>query len=231
VLTLDDAHQLRVALPSAAMLGSHLRWGLRFMYRRDIGLMRDDNIVDYPWLLFSVLAPMRAYARLQAAGASVAQRERVVEALLDGLSADPWAFRDTPPSALAHMHAEHGEFRELFTRHQGDLFQEFDQHKPSRDAYSPLGFACNFLLNAVVGTVGIMLSEGVAQPSLNALFTRSAGADSAAEAYARKLMSYALGDRQRLDASGAPLIVYDHYDGLQHYNRLIHAYTAALPTA
>jgi hypothetical protein len=63
IRTLDESQQLRVALPFAGILGSHLRWGLRFMYRRDIGLMRADNVVDYPMLLFTVLTLVRAYSR------------------------------------------------------------------------------------------------------------------------------------------------------------------------
>ena len=64
VRMLDEAHRLRVALACAATMSGHLRWGFRFMYRRDVGLMRDDNIADYPWLLFSLVTLMRAYSRL-----------------------------------------------------------------------------------------------------------------------------------------------------------------------
>src|SRR4051812_22849605 len=38
---LTGAHRRRMALACAAVLGGHLRWGLRFMYRRDIPSMRD----------------------------------------------------------------------------------------------------------------------------------------------------------------------------------------------
>jgi hypothetical protein len=55
VWSLDETHRLRVALACAPSLGSHLRWGLRFMYERDVARMRDDNVVDYPWLLFSIV--------------------------------------------------------------------------------------------------------------------------------------------------------------------------------
>src|SRR5262249_18507402 len=53
VQALGDARRLRLALVCAPVFGSHFRWGLRFMYRRDVGLLRDDNVVDYPWVLWS----------------------------------------------------------------------------------------------------------------------------------------------------------------------------------
>ncbi|MEX2284647.1 MAG: hypothetical protein WEE89_19320 [Gemmatimonadota bacterium] len=222
VQTLDRSHLLQVALPSAAMLGSHLRWGLRFMYQRDLVRMRADNVVDYPWLLFSILTSMREYARLREAGTDVSQREPVVAALLNGLSADPWAFRDQPPTALADMRVEHSEFRELFSRYHFDLLHEFSRQRPAPASYSPLGFACNFPLNAVVGTVACTLIDDAPQPSLNALFSRAHSGGSPAETYARRLTTFALGSRERLDATGAPLIVYDPYDGAQHYNLVVH---------
>ena len=114
------------------------------MYRRELGLMRDDNEVDYRWLLFSLLALMRAYAKMHDEGTHGAERERVVEGLLNGLSADPWAFIEKAPAFLRMHQAEHDEFRELLDARRSDLLQEFESQRPGSAVYSPLAFATNF---------------------------------------------------------------------------------------
>jgi hypothetical protein len=226
VRTLDEPHRLRVALPCSGILGSHLRWGLRFMYRRDVGAMRADNVVDYPWLLFALLTLMRAYCRMHDEEIRGTERDCVVEGLLGGLSADPWAFTGTLPACLEHCRAEHDEFRERLSRYGPHLLTEFERHQPSTGAYSPLGFACNFLSNAAVATVAISLADASArpQPSLNALFTRErAGAspEESARRLAERLMEYSSAEPQRLGAGGAPLIVYDPYDAIHCFNTAI----------
>jgi len=65
VRTLDERSRTRFALVSAAVLGSHLRWGSAVMYRRDLVRMRRDNVGDYPWLLFSLVTLMRAYVDMR----------------------------------------------------------------------------------------------------------------------------------------------------------------------
>ena len=223
VWRLDATHALRVALPAAAILGSHLRWGLRFMYQKDVGRMRDDNIVDYPWLLFAVAILMREYARLHASGVHSPQRKRVVEALLDGLSADPWVFTGKAPAFLAAHLAVHTELRESLARHRDDLLAEFEQIMPSTKAYSPMGLGCNFLSNAAVATAAVALDDDTRFPSLNALFTREradAPVPGPTEQFALRLMQYA-SDPTRLGAGGAPLIVYDPYDSVHYYNTVV----------
>jgi hypothetical protein len=200
---LDEKHRVRVAAPCAAMLGSHLRWGLRFMYQRDAGLMRDDNIVDYPWLLFAVDTLARAGA---------------TEAFLDGLSADPWAFTGDLPAALSGDAAQHAGLRAWLRERCAGLLDEIAIHQPSPKAYSPLSYACNFPLNASVAKVAIVLEDGRPYPSLNALFAR--GASGAGE-LAERLMQYSASDPMRLGAGGAPLIVYDPADGAHAYNAVV----------
>jgi hypothetical protein len=78
VRKLDERHRLRVARPSGAMLSAHLRWGLRFMYERDITRMQKDNVADYPWLHF-------------AADTLASNAEAEAEALLVTLAGDPWS--------------------------------------------------------------------------------------------------------------------------------------------
>ena len=54
--------------------------------------MRDDNVVDYPWLLFSLSTLIDEYARIDEASEHGLHRDRIVEALVNGLSADVDAF-------------------------------------------------------------------------------------------------------------------------------------------
>jgi hypothetical protein len=204
VRRLDDAHRMRIAVPCAAMLGSHLRWGLRFMYGRDVGRMRDDNLVDYPWLLFSAVELLRAGA---------------FEPLLDALSADPWAFTGDVPTALVVDAQQHAAFRlRLGDRGEG-LLKEFEKLQPAPRTYSPLSYACNFPSNAMVATVAVSLEDGTMFPSLNSLFARKGG--DAALGLAERLMKYSASDPGRLGAGGAPLIVYDPADGAHAYNAVI----------
>ena len=227
---LDAEHRLRVALPGAALLGSHLRWGLQFMYQRDVGLMRNDNVVDYPWLLFALVTLTREYARLHSAEVRGAERDAIAEAVLHGLSADPWAFTGTPPAFLRGHAAAHTEFRDLLGRHTTDLLADFHRLQPTAKSHSPLAFACNFPANAAVAMVALALGDNSPHPSLNGLFMRkpSDGAAAALKSetagsvahYARRLMEYSR-DPARLDARGAPLIVYDPYDAIHCYNAVV----------
>ncbi len=219
VRMVDARHALRFAFPCAAIMASHLRWGLRFMYRSDVGTMRADNVVDYPWSLFALATLMREYERLSAASAPDGERLRVAAAVLDGLSPDPWAFDGPRPAFLAPCAAEHAGLREALDRHRDALLRDFDACRPSRAAYSPLGFSCNFLSNAVVAGVVTAVGGAAAAPSLNTLFAPGAGA----EAFAGRLMAFAGGSPERLGAGGAPLIVYDRRDATHYHNVVMRA--------
>lgn len=224
VRTLDAGHQLRFALPCAAIMASHLRWGLRFMYRRDVELMRKDNEVDYRWLLFALLTLMRAYSRVGAGATRDSERERAVEGLLNGLSADAWAFVEKAPGFLRVLQREHDEFRELFEQRRADLLEDFERQRPEPAAYSPLSFATNFLSNAAVAMVVVALSDEERYPSLDALFTRERGDGSAAgsaERLAQKLMDYSVANAERVVGSTAPLIVVDRLDGAHCFNNVV----------
>jgi hypothetical protein len=209
VRALDEKHRVRVAGPCAAMLGSHLRWGLRFMYKRDVGAMREDNLVDYPWLLFAVDTLARAGA---------------IEAMLDGFSADPWAFTGELPVALSGDAAQHAALRVWLRERGTSLLDEIASQQPSPKAYSPLSYACNFPLNAAVAAVAIALEDGRTYPSLNALFVREplgARPEASAGRLAERLMQYSSSDPARLGAGGSPLIVYDPADGAHAYNEVV----------
>ena len=88
VKTLNRAHRTQVAVGHASSMGCHLRFGFEATYARDTLQMRDDNVADYPWLCFALLTVIREYARMAAGEAGPVGREALVEAILNGLSAD-----------------------------------------------------------------------------------------------------------------------------------------------
>jgi hypothetical protein len=218
VWTLDERHRLNVALACAASLGSHLRWGFRFMYKRDVALMRADNVVDYPWLLFAVFTLARQVGSGRTDG-EAPEHEPVVEALLNALAADPWAFTATAPGALHAYPAEHAEVRARLRDDARTLLGAFERHRPHTGAYSPLGFQCNFLCNTLVAMVATALSDPTPRPSLNGLFTATpltGFAPEERERYARTLMAYAGGNGTHSNAPA--LIVYDPYEAIHSFN-------------
>ena len=215
---LQDEHRARMANACAAVLGQHLRWGMRFMYGRDAGRMRADNVVDYPLVVYGLTTLMRDYDALVAAGAGRAERAPLVEALCNGLSADPWFAISRTPDWLAVYREEHAETRDRLLSSRAALLDEISHLQPTPRAYSPLGFDCNFLCNTVVAMVAAGLALPGPHPPLNALFSRDAlpGWDAgAAEREAKALMAYALGNRSPREA---PLIVYDPHEAAHAFN-------------
>jgi hypothetical protein len=226
---LGAPHQQRFARSCATLLGAHLRWGLRFMYQRDIGRMRADNVADYPLLTFAIRTLAVAYDEMTDRAVVGAERDAVVEALLAGLSADPWAFADKLPAELSGNPDWHADARRLLSRHRGALLAEFASHQASPRRYSPLGFACNFPTNATVAMATLAV-QGEAHPPLNALFTRepdSLPPEQSAGRLAERLMQFAASDPTRLGAGGVPLLVYDPFDGAHCYNTTIRTLSSA----
>src|SRR5262249_41849614 len=160
VRSLNRTHQARIAFGHAASMGSHLRFGFQVTYARDTIAMRDDNVADYPWLCFALATVMREYARLHEARVDGNERERIVEALLNGLSPDARAFIGEPPQSLLHCERDRLEFRELYCRYRDDLVGEFERHVPDERAYSPLSFFFNFSHNVLKGTIVDALLRG-----------------------------------------------------------------------
>jgi hypothetical protein len=111
--SLGPVHALRMAIVHAQSMGSHLRFGFEATYNKNMIDMRDDNGVDYRWLCFALATAMREYARIHAAGEQGHAREFLVEAILNGLSADPRAFVRDPPKSLAAVEADRAEFDAL----------------------------------------------------------------------------------------------------------------------
>lgn len=220
--TLNRVHRTALALVHAGSLGGHLRFGFDITYGRDIAAMRDDNGVDYRWLSFALATLMAEYSRMREEGVDGRARAVIVEALLCGLSPDAAAFVDEPPRCLADCAAERTEFGELFQRHKADLLAEFEAHRPSDRAYSPLAFAFNFSHNILKGIVVDALLWG--EPwtlTLNDLLTGVHTEPSAAESkkkLATTLVAYARSSPDTIRGRLMPVIVYDPRAGRQAFS-------------
>jgi hypothetical protein len=235
VRTLDEAHQTRISLVGAAVLGDHLRWGFPVYYERDLGLMRADNVSDYPWLFYSVYTLMHAYARMHEAGAGEEARDVVVEAMLNGLTPDTRAFTESPPSTLASFGEEHAELRALFARYKTEMLRDFERHRPVQGTYSPLAFNFNFPHNALIPMVTLALVQGV-DPRLNmpldGLLTRAGEGEEgvrAPETLARILMAYAGYSPEKRGGRRTLMIIYDPNSALSSFNRTMSVLKESLP--
>jgi hypothetical protein len=163
---------------------------------------------------------MQEYARMHEERVEAIERVRVVEALLNGLSADARAFvSNFPPASLSACDLERRAFRDRFHNYKADLITEFEPHRPTEQAYSPLSFFFNFSHNVLKGTVVDALLNG--RPwtlSLNDLLTgvpREASAEK--EALANMLMGYARSAPDRIRGRLMPVIVYDSAAGRQAF--------------
>jgi len=124
VKALSAQHRADVALVHASALGCHLRFGYEVTYNKNLSDMRDDNVVDYSWLVVSLADLMREYERRREAGAAGPDLDAVAEAVLNGLSPDPGAFTgDTPPACMAAHEADWRAFRTRFDRFRPDLLE------------------------------------------------------------------------------------------------------------
>jgi hypothetical protein len=222
VRTLNADHQFHIALGHAASMGSHLRFGFEASYARDTLFMRDDNVADYPWLCYALLTLMREYARaIDESPADTARIGRIVEGLLNGLSADARAFVGGRTGILSDCERDRAEFAERFHAHRAALLEAFEPLRPSGRAYSPLSFFFNFSHNVRKGTVVDALLRGQAWPlSFNDLLTAFPGdeASSASKTLlAETLMTYARLNPDRIRGQLMPVIVYDPQAGRQAF--------------
>jgi hypothetical protein len=220
---LDARHRTRLAILHGAAMGSHLRFGFEATYARDTVSMRDDNVVDYPWLCFALATLMDRYLELRAARVDNEERQRVAESMLNGLTADPRAFVGrTAPTSLAAHEAERAGFARRFETCRDDLLEEFRALRPTDETYSPLSFFFNFSHNVTKGAVVDALIWGEAHDlTLDDLLTgvplggpRSAGK----EALAKTLMAYARANPHRIRGRLMPVIVYDPQAGHRAYS-------------
>lgn len=232
VRLLSGPHRLRIALGHAVSLGCHLRFGFEATYGRDVGRMRDDNAADYPWLCFALATVMDAYVGLVDAGLDGPQRERLVEALLNGLSADPKAMLGVPPTSLAACEAERRGFADAFAPHRAALLAAFERLEPTAGGYTPLAFFFNFSQNVVKGrVVDTLLRRQRWSPTLNDLLT-SRGDDppvSERQALATTLMTYARANPDTIRGRRMPVIVYDPLAGRRVHRTCLDALRGARP--
>lgn len=212
---------LNVALGHAQTMGCHLRFGFEATYGRDASYMRADNSADYPWLCFALATLMREYARLEAEDRHGAGRHVIVEALLNGLSADTGPLVGDPEAFLSPCEADRAEFRSTFQEHRSSLVAAFERHRPTPNAYSPLSLFFNFSQNVLKGVVIDALLWG--EPwniSLNDLFTGSPAGDPAGaskQKLALSLMNYARKRPDRIRGKLLPAIVYDPQAGYRAF--------------
>ena len=221
-MTLNHEHRFKTALSHASTLGSHLRFGFEATYARDVGNMRRDNIVDYPWLCFSLALLMREYARLHDAGVEGPAREAIVEAIINGLAGDAAVMLGPPVSFLEAYDADWRSFGELVVRYRADLLQEFERHRPGEEAYSPVAFFFNFSHNVMKGTVvDAVLWGDPWDVSFNDLLTglpRGGPELEARETLAKTLMGYARANPDRIGGKLMPVIVYDSWTARQSFS-------------
>ena len=222
VRTLGVAQQHRIAVSHASSMGCHLRFGFEAQCARDIPALRDDNIADYPWLCFALAGTIRAFDHVQANGLRGRGRDQMIEALLNGLSADARAFVGAPPASLANSDPERQEFLRLWQKHKDDLMQAFEGLRPLDSRYSPLAFYFNFAHNVVKGAVVDSLMWGQTWDlTFNDLLSsapREGVESSDLTALAGTLMSYARSHPDRIRGQLMPVIVYDPSQGRQAYS-------------
>ena len=227
ISTLEEGHRLAFARVSAAVLGAHLRWGFWLMYGRDVVRMRADNVGDYPWLLDSVRTLLSAWSRAVDRGEGPEARDELVEPLLLGLAADPWAFGGSPPEAMKPYREEYDEVRALLERHGGTLLDDLERHRPGKESYAPLALHFNFPHNTLVAIVTLALLEGKPQRlALNDLFVREldrAPGEETQEELARTLMAFSGGRPDRLGRRGALLVAYDPLSAMRSWSMTVKA--------
>jgi len=221
VRSLDRVHRTTIALGHASSMGCHLRFGFEAQCGRDTAALRADNVADYPWLCFALATVMDEYARRHAAGAQGADRDLVVEAMLNGLTSDARAFVGDAPAALSAFDAERSRFRDLFREHQRELLEAFERCRPSDRTYSPLSLFFNFSHNVLKGTVVDALLHGAAwDVSFDDLLTgvpRGEGKAERKTALATTLMGYARANPDTIRGRPMPVIVYDPDAGRQAF--------------
>jgi len=221
VRTLDASHQLAFSTVSASVLGGHLRWGFWLMYGRDVVRMRDDNVGDYPWLLYAVATLLRAYAADRAGRGPSGARAALTSALLQGLAADPWAFAGSRPKALEPHGDEYDEVCALLREHGDALVEELGTHRPTKSTYSPLSLHFNFPHNVMVAMVTLALLEGRPRPfPINVLFesARELPGEGTQEGLARSLMAFSKARPDSLGRRGAMLVAYDPLSGMRSFS-------------
>ncbi len=222
---LHGQSRLKQAFVSAALLSCHLRFGFEATYGRDILELRADNAPDYPWLCFALRTLMDAYESAEAGEKDEGEgidRQRLIEAILNGLSPDPRAFVGQVSAALEPHQEALTHFKDAFLRHKDTLLEAFERYRPSGDDYSPMSFAFNFSHNTLKAIVVDAVWRGEPwQLSLNDLFSglpRDPALSAAKEELAKVLMAYGRASPDRFRGRLVPVITYDPRAGRRFFN-------------
>jgi hypothetical protein len=224
---LNHFHQTRVGISHAGSMGGHLRFGYEATYNRDLAAQRADNVVDYPWVYFALGAAMREYARMHDEGIPGVERERVVEALVAGMSGDAVHFMTAPARNGSADDAERLEFVEMFRQHKSSLIEEFERLRPTGQRYSPLSLFFNFSHNIVKGTLIDAVMWGEPWPfSFNDLLTGVTPAETngrSKETLVKTLMGYARQNPDTIRGRLMPVVVYDTDSGRRAFGAAMRA--------
>ena len=200
--TLERRHRVEIAVDHAVSMGCHLRFGFEASYGRDVGVMRADNVADYPWLRFSIDTLLDE---------DVAARDEIAEALVNGLCPDPSAFLRDPG------------FVERFDAHRAGLVGRFERFRPDERSYSPLALFFNFSHNVVKGLIVDAVLRGSAwDVGLNDLFTSLPHREHKIDA-ATTLMNHARRSPDRIRGRLTPAIVYDPATGRHAFGHALRA--------
>src|SRR5262249_19792396 len=145
--------------------------------------------------------------------ASAVPADVLCEAILNGLSSDPEFFIDTRPARPSSCEADGTAIRDRLMGNKVDLFETFEQYRPSESNYSSFFLFFNFSHNLLKGMVIDVLLWGETCPlMLNDLLSGVCGEISPSAAritLARALMGYARLNPHRIRGRLMPVIVYD----------------------
>lgn len=203
VRPLPRVNRVAIAIGHAHAMGGHLRFAYEITTARSLPGTRADNVADYPWLSFSLTVLLEELDRLSVADANAFDRDRIVEALVDGLVPDPAAF-------ASEVGARGPALVEAFAR-----FRPLDRH------YSPLSFYYAFSHNLIKGAVvdALLLGE-TWDVTLNDLFTGLAQDDARNNRkirLAQTLERYARLHPDNIGGRLAPMVVYDPAAGRRSF--------------
>jgi len=217
--TLGRSHRTALAAAISTIMGCHLRFGFQATYGLDMGLMRADNSVDYAWLSFGLADLMEEYGRLTQDGVAGVERQRVAEAILNGLCCDVGSYFGERPPVMAPFQTDRARILELFREYGPGLEEDWKRHHPADHDYSPLAFRYNFPHNVLKGTVVDALLWGEPWPlTLNDLLTDEPLDRPEVRPrlmLARTLMRQARIAPSRIRGKLLPVIVYDVESGAE----------------
>ena len=153
-------HRLRFSLANAKGTGSHLRSVIATLYlappleinketwkaffaKEEGKIHRTQNEIDYEIIVSALNNLFSRYEELLSGKVNNEERFEIAEAILDGLSADPEYFIDSPEMLRKFVHPSAqpavDEFKTYLRKNVGSLLKDLKGFDPKRYQYSPLG--------------------------------------------------------------------------------------------